>query len=205
MADDESDIRARWLWNSMLGLMTLALAGMLAVIVALTLGWNNPRPTRPPDWQAAGLPLSMETTSGETVVALLEWPSTDFILEVEAAPLTDPEAGFNSYGLAYRAQDATHYYVFAVGCDGYYAVLRLAGDEETPLVDWQQFPHIHRGQQANRLRVTCAGPTCHFYVNDEYVTNVEDTTWLKGDAGLWMRSLGDGVTVVRFASLQAWD
>jgi hypothetical protein len=205
MTDDESDSHARWLWNSALGLMTLALAGMLTVIVALTLGWNNPRPARPPDWRAAGLPLSLETTSGETAVTLLGQSSNDFTLEVEAAPLIDPGSGFNSYGLAYRAQDAAHYYVFAVGSDGYYAVLRLAGDEEIPLADWQQFPHIHRGQQANRLRITCAGPICHFYVNDEYVTNVEDTTWLKGDAGLWMRSFEDGTMVVRFASLQAWD
>jgi hypothetical protein len=205
MTGDESDIYPRWLWNSMLGLITLALAGMLGVIVALTLGWNNPRPTRPPDWQAAGLPLSLETASGESAMTLLERPCTDFTLEAEAAPLTEPGSGFNSYGLAYRAQDATHCYVFAVGSDGYYAVLQLAGDEETLLVDWQQFPHVHRGQQSNRLRVTCAGPICHFYVNDEYVTNVEDTTWLKGDAGLWMRSFGDGVSVVEFASLQAWD
>ena len=35
MADDESCIQARWLWNSVLGLTTLALAGLLAVIIAL--------------------------------------------------------------------------------------------------------------------------------------------------------------------------
>jgi hypothetical protein len=205
MTDDEPNIHARWLWNSTLGLMTLALVSMLAVIVALILGWNNPRPARPPDWQTAGFPLDLESMSGETAMTLLGRSSSDFTLEVEAAPLTDPGSGFCSYGLAYRAQDAAHYYIFAVGNDGYYAVLRLAGEEEIPLVDWQQFPHVHRGQQANRLRITCAGPICHFYVNDEYVTNVEDTTWSKGDLGLWMRSLGDSVTVIRFASLQVWD
>ena len=204
MVDDESCIRARRLWNSTLELASLALVGMLAVIVALSLGWNNPRPARPPDWRAASLPLSLEATSGETAVTLLGRSSSEFTLEVEAAPLAEPKSGFNSYGLVYRAQDAAHYYVFAVGSDGYYAVLRLAGDEETPLVGWQQFPHIHRGQKANRLRITCAGPICHFYVNDEYVTNVEDTIWLKGNVGLWVRSFGDH-TVVRFASLWAWE
>lgn len=205
MADDESCIQARWLWNSVLGLMTLALASLLAVIVALTLNWNNPRPARPPDWQATSLPLSLEATPGGTAVTLLERSSSDFTLEAEAAPLSEPRSGFISYGLAYRAQDAAHCYVFAVGSDGYYAVLRLAGDEETPLVDWQQFPHVHRGQRTNRLRITCAGPICHFYVNDEYITNVEDAIWLKGDVGLWMQSSGDDVTVVRFARLWAWE
>jgi hypothetical protein len=205
MTGDEPNIHARWLWNSTLGLMTLTLAGMLAVLVALTLGWNNPRPTCPPDWQAGGFPLPMESASGQTAVTLLRRSCNDLTLEVEAAPLIDPRSGFTSYGLAYRAQDAAHYYVFAVGSDGYYAVLRLTGDEEIPLVDWQQFPHIHRGRRANRLRITCAGPICHFYINDEYVTKVEDTTWLRGDVGLWMRSSGNGVAVVEFASLRAWD
>jgi hypothetical protein len=205
MADDGSCIQARWLWNSVLGLTTLALAGLLAVIVALTLGWNSPRPARPPDWRAASLPLSLEVPPGGTAVTLLERSSSDFTLEADAAPLSEPRSGFISYGLAYRVQDAAHYYVFAVGSDGYYAVLRLAGDEETPLVGWQQFPHVHRGRQANRLRITCAGPMCHFYVNDEYVTNVEDTTWLKGDVGLWMRSFGNDIPVVRFARLWAWE
>ena len=88
--------------------------------------------------------------------------------------------------------------------DGCYAVLRVAGDEEAVLVDWQQFPHVRRGQQANRLRVTCAGPTCHFYVNDEYATTVEDGTWLTGDMGLWVRGFGDGDVVVQLLGVRVW-
>jgi hypothetical protein len=202
MTSDGSEVVPRWLWNGALGLMALVLAGGLGLIVALALGWNNPRPTRPPDWQAPGPPLRLEATADRAAVTLLGWPSDDFTLEGEAVPISGPE--FNGYGLVYRAQDEARYYAFAVGSDGYYAVLRAAGDEETVLVEWQQFPHIRRGEQANRLRVTCGGPTCRFYVNDEYATTVEDDAWLAGDVGLWVRSFGDETVVVEFLDLHAW-
>jgi len=192
------------LWRSTLGAMTLVLAAALVLVVALALGWNDPRPTRSPDWQAPDLPLRLEAASGETMVSLLGHAGDDFTLEMEAVPLSGPDSGFNGYGLVYRAQSATNYYAFAVGSDGYYAVLQVMGDEETTSVDWQQFPHIRRGKQANRLRVACAGPTCRFYINDEYATTVEDDTWLAGNVGLWVRSSGDVGVAVQFVNVSAW-
>ena len=135
-------------------------------------------------------------------MALLGYSGSDFALESEAVPLSGPD--FNGYGLVYRAQDAAHYYAFAVGADGYYGVMRVEGDEETALVDWQQFPHVLRGRQANRLRVACSGAACRFYINDEYATTIEDDTWLAGDVGLWVRGFGDGDVVVEFLSARVW-
>jgi hypothetical protein len=199
MTNDQSRVPARWLWRGGLGLMTLALAGALALIVALALGWNSPRPTRPPDWAASDQPLTLKAPPDETTTSLLAHPSGDFTFEAQAVPLSD----FDGYGLIYRAQDPAHYYAFAASSDGYYAVLRVAGDEETPLVDWQQFPHVRRGRQANRLRVECAGVTCRFYINDEYATTVEDDTHLAGDVGLWVRGFEEGVAV-RFVNVRGW-
>jgi len=192
-----------WLWRGALGLMVLMLLGALALIVALALGWNSPGPTSPPDWQAPDLPLDVEAPSNGTAVALLGHPGSDFTLEVEATPLSGSD--FNGYGLVYRAQDESHYYAFAVGSDGYYAVLRVADGEEAELVNWQQFPHVRRGRQANRLRVVCEGPTCRFYVNDEYAATVEDYTWPAGDVGLWARGFGDGGVAVQFLNACVWS
>jgi len=194
----------RRLWHSGLGLTTLALATGLALVVALALGWNSPRPIVPPDWQAAGLPLylgSSSTNSCSDTVSLLDYSGDDFTLELEAAVLSPSDSGFYGYGLVYRAQDSAHYYAFGVGSDGYYGVLQVAGGEETSLVDWQQFPHVRRGRQVNRLRVTCAGATCRFYINDEYATTVEDDTWLAGDVGLWTR----GGKTAQFLYARVWE
>ena len=191
-----------WLWRGALGLVALVLAGALALVVALALGWNNPGPTRSPDWQAPDLPLGIEAPSNSTTVSLLGHSGSDFTCEVGAIPLSGPD--FNGYGLVYRAQDSTRYYAFAIGSDGYYAVLRVTSDEETELVNWQQFPHVRRGQQANRLRVACAGATCRFYVNDEYAATVEDDTWLAGDVGLWVRGFEDGGVTVQFLDARVW-
>lgn len=191
-----------WLWRGALGLVTLVLAGALALVVALALGWNSPGPTRSPDWQAPDLPLDVEVPSNGTTVSLLGYPGSDFTCEVEVIPLSGSD--FNGYGLVYRAQDSTRYYAFAVGSDGYYAVLLVTGDEETELVSWQQFPHVLRGRQANRLRVACAGATCRFYVNDEYAATFDDDTWLAGDVGLWVRGFDDGDVAVQFLDARVW-
>ena len=190
------------LWRATLGLLALALTGALALILALALGWNSPAPTRPPDWQAPGLPLSLDAASDGTGVRLLGYSADDFALEVQAVPRAGPD--FNGYGLIYRAQDLDHYYAFAVGGDGYYAVLRVTEGRAMPLVDWQQFPHVRRGREANRLRVACAGPSCRFYINDEYATAVRDDAWAAGEVGLWIRAFGDERVTVEFVDARVW-
>ncbi|MGD2144626.1 MAG: hypothetical protein PVF54_09145 [Anaerolineae bacterium] len=176
---------------------------VLALIAALAAGWNSPRPGRPPDWEAPALSRRLTVASNDTALALLGHRSTDFTFEVIAVPVTAPDSGFYGYGLAYRAQDPTHYCAFAVGGDGYYAVLRIEGSEEHPLVEWQQFPHIRRGRQSNRLRVTCARSSCDFSINDEYAATVEESKWLSGDVGLWARGFDEGA-LMQFSSARLW-
>ena len=191
-------------WRGAVGLLALIVMVGVILIAALILGLNSPRPIRPPDWQAADPPLTLEAAPHETTVMLLRQSYGDFTLEIEAAPRYGPDSGFNGYGLVYRAQDDAHYYAFAVGSDGYYAILRVDGDEETPLADWQQFTHVRRGTQANRLRVACAGATCDFFINDEYATTVEDSTWPDGDVGLWTRSFENSAVTVQFEGARVW-
>lgn len=193
---------APWRARLLLGMLAAALLGVLALIVALALGWNNPRPARPPDWEAPGLPQTLTAGAGARAGALLERTGDTLTLEGQATPLGGSH--YNAYGLLYRAQDADHGYVAALGADGYYAVLRLDGGQETALVDWQQFPHVRRGQQTNRLRVACSGPTCQVFINDEIAATVTDAMWTEGWVGLWARSFDEGPISVEFSSLRVW-
>ncbi len=184
-------------------LLLISLAGALALVAALSLGLNNPRPSRPPDWTAPGLPHRLDALPDAAAVSLLGRSASDFTFEVLARPVDAPESGFYGVGLVYRAQDSERCYAFAVGGDGYYAVLRVEEEEEIALVPWQQFPHIRRGDQENRLRVTCAGRSCDFRINDEFAATVEDGTWLSGEVGLWARGFDEPVAV-EFSGARLW-
>jgi hypothetical protein len=180
----------------------LVVAAALALVIALAAGWNDPRPAGPPDWESPTLPLLMEAGPDSTAARLLGHRCGDCTLEVEAVPRSGPD--FNGYGLIYRAQGEADYTAFVIGSDGYYAVLRIADNGETSLVDWQQFPHIHRGHQANMLRVSCAGATCRFYINDEYATTVEDDARMAGDVGVWVRGFEGDAVMVEFTAARVW-
>lgn len=176
----------------------------LVLIAALALGWNDPRPPGPADWAHPTLPQSLKAAPYSTSLTLMDRPSGDFALEVVAQPVAAPASGYYGYGLVYRAQDPGRYYVFAVGGDGYYALLRVEGDEETSLVPWQQFPHIRRGLEFNRLRVTCGGAVCELAINDEWAATIEEPMWLSGDIGLAVMGY-DGPVTVEFTSARLWQ
>ncbi len=176
---------------------------VLFLITTLALGWKDPRPGGAPDWTDPMFPRCLEAVPESAELSFLDHPGADFTLEVLAQPVAAPESGFYGYGLVYRAQDRSRYYAFAVGGDGYYAVLRMEGDEEKPVIPWQQFPHIRRGLRENRLRVACAAAECDFAINDEHVATVEDETWLSGDVGLVVIGFDDPVTV-EFSSARLW-
>ena len=206
---DEARKVPRWLWNAVVWGLAAVLLAAAGLVIALLLGWNDPRPSGPPDWQAPGLPRVVEAPVESTVTELQGYADPDgeaspaaFIIEGIVAAVSGP--AFNGYGLAFYAQDDAHYSVLALGSDGYYAILRIAGDQETALVTWQQFPHIRRGRETNRLRIECSGSACDFYINDEFATAVEDADWGAGDIGLWVRSFEEQAVAAEFSSLGVW-
>ena len=196
-------IVASWLWDSLLLALTLVAVAALVLIGALALGWNSPRRALPADWESPALPRRVEITADATYLSLLNRPTGDLVFEVIAVPLAGPVSDLYGHGLVYRAQDATHYYAFVVGVEGYYTVLKQDGSHVTALVPWQQFPHVRRGRQPNRLLVTCTGSSCAFRINDEHAATVEDDTWLSGDIGLWARS-SDQAAALQFRSARLW-
>ncbi|HET89257.1 MAG TPA: hypothetical protein ENN99_00740 [Chloroflexi bacterium] len=191
-------------WRSLQALTVLALIGPLVLVAALVVGWNSSCPPRLPDGQVVELSQDVLALPGETTVLVLDHVEGDFGLEVEVLPIAGPDSGFDGYGLVFQAQSAASYLVLAVGSDGYYAVLRTVGGDEVPLVSWQQFPHVRRGRQVNRLRVACVGSVCDFYINDEYATTIEQEIRLTGDVGLWVRSFGGEGVTVRCLSARIW-
>ena len=195
----DSDQVPRGVWWSIVAALCLLVAGGVILAVALANGFNATRPSAPPDWTLEA-PLLLEVQPGQIATHTLIDPGPAFTMEVLAEPHND--VTLNGYGIIYHAPSATQYEIFAIGADGYYTILQVVNGAERPRVAWQQFPHIRRGQQTNRLRVTCTQQACCFFINDEYVTAL-DAQDPGGAVGLWVRGF-DAPAQVQFEHVSVW-
>lgn len=132
----------------------------------------------------------------------------DGVYEVTATQLEGPLD--NGYGLLLRAEsEAAAFYVLAVSGDGYIWIGRCEDGcgSMTPLVGegWFAHPAVNQGLNvANRLRVSADGQQLHFFVNDEPVGEFNDGGLVRGDAGLFVETLGQGNVVVAFDDLYVY-
>jgi hypothetical protein len=128
----------------------------------------------------------------------------DGIYEVEATPVEGPAD--NGYGLLFRADpEAGDFYLFKVSADGYVWIGRYQdGAEETAIIGqhWFESPAVRQGLKVtNKLRVEAEAGNLIFYVNDQEVGRVTDTTFASGDVGLLVQSLSQAPVRVRFDNL----
>lgn len=92
----------------------------------------------------------------------------DFDLWVDTSALSGPLN--NGYGLIFRYRDAQNFYMFLVSSDGYYQVMRVLNNEQTPLSNWIASDVVHTEFEiVNRLRVVARGSEFSFYINGERV------------------------------------
>jgi hypothetical protein len=136
----------------------------------------------------------------------LAWASagrdfSDFHLAVEATHVAGPDD--NEYGVLVRMRDADHFYRFSVSGDGYYSVSKCDDGEWVALgVDWTPSEAIHTGAVANLLEVFCHGETMTFVVNGVQLTQVEDSSYSRGDIGLYAGTFFEPDVEVQFDNLR---
>jgi len=196
-------MRLERLWKITVATTTGVFVVAAALVAALVLGWNSPRPAGPPDWRADNVPILINAPREGPVVHLIDWSASDFDLEAEVSI-----RGYNRIGeagLVYGAETIDRYTVFAVGSDGYYAVQRVDGANIEALIPWQQFPHINRGVESNLLHISCCGATCQFFINDEYAARITNFSPTAGQIGLWASGDGDNGIGISFTEIQAWQ
>ena len=135
----------------------------------------------------------------------LAWASagrefSDFHLSVEATQVAGPDD--NDYGVLVRMQDADHFYRFSISGDGYYMVSKYDGEEWVALNgDWTPAGAIHLGAATNLLEVICQGAKMTFLVNGVQLIEVEDTSYSRGDIGLYVGSFFEPGVEVHFDNL----
>jgi hypothetical protein len=99
-------------------------------------------------------------------------------------------------------QDADHFYRFSISGDGYYMVSKYDGQEWFALNgDWTPADAIHLGAATNLLEVICQGAKMTFLVNGVQLIEVEDTSYSRGDIGLYVGSFFEPGVEVHFDNL----
>lgn len=137
---------------------------------------------------SGGVMTYVQKTAGVFSFRIMGKQGDNFHAEISGA-LADRCASGDRYGLMFRVQDPSNYYLFQIDCDSRYRFVRYVADAATPLVDWTTSNDIERGAQAaNTLSVTAQGGTFLLGVNGQPLTTAGDTTFAKGRFGVMVGS-----------------
>jgi hypothetical protein len=105
----------------------------------------------------------------------------DFYVAADLEPISGP-ANLEQ-GIMFRHNDDNQYYVFEIDANQEYAVFYYDSAEWYELWPWSYSPALVAGQP-NRLAVLGRGDEFLFYINDQLVAEVADSSVLVGKAGL---------------------
>jgi hypothetical protein len=215
----------RWLWRSANWGLLLAVIAVLVLAGALALGWADPPRAGPLLWQddfkhgtqrwtltpppggtlaaAQGALVAdfvgANGPSAPEAVGLTAAPAGDYTLEVAGSAVQGETAA--AYGLVYDWQDQVHYSALFIDGNGYAEAYHQAGGSRQALFEWQQWPHILFGTDANRVRVDVRGQAITLRINDEVLATGPRAA-ARGQLGLAARS--DAAARVVFSWARVW-
>jgi hypothetical protein len=109
----------------------------------------------------------------------------DVQIDVDGVLLSGPTDDI--YGAICRFQDNQHFYGFLVTHDGYYGIFKMQ-DGKLSLADAEgglkYSEVIRQGGVVNHIQAVCQGDLLKLSVNDQLLTEVEDSSLTEGQVGL---------------------
>ncbi len=115
----------------------------------------------------------------------------------------------DTYGLIVRADSKGHLlYLFSVTSTGMYTLAVTDGQNGTlaHILAGGTSSAIKRGQnQSNQLTIIARDSTLYLYVNQKFLTKVNDTTATNGSVGLFVGNSQGDVSEARFANAKMWS
>lgn len=111
----------------------------------------------------------------------------------------------DEYGLMFRGNElGTSAYVFKLNCGGGARVELIQDFQHSPLTEWTTNSAIVAGAPAeNTLMVWMAQDQFHFYVNDNYIFSLKNSTFAEGVYGFYLRDRTNGGESISFSQLVA--
>lgn len=145
---------------------------------------------------------------GVQAVDLFVWDNAnvnlqDFVLQVETRQVSGgPE---NSSGVLVRYVDDGNFYRFDLSGDGFFAVSKLENQEWITLSDWQASEYVKPLGESNAVKIVCQGSRMTFYANGQELISIEDSSFERGDVGLFASTFTDPAVEVEFDDLEIWE
>ncbi len=110
---------------------------------------------------------------------------TDVSVEVDAHKIGGVDD--NEFGVICRYQDIENFYAASISSDGFYGLIRVAGNEfgYVGMDAMQGSDVVKLGSESNHIRLDCVGNTLTLYLNGEMVASATDSSFTHGDVGLY--------------------
>jgi hypothetical protein len=135
--------------------------------------------------------LVIELAEHQSAAALTARPSGDFTVEMAGAQTRGALGA--KYGLIWGWRDSTHYSAVLVNGNGYVEAYALEGPQRQDWFEWQQWPNLLFGTDANRVRADVRGRQVTVRINDEILLETTaDTTGEIGVLALDSVAAGEG-------------
>lgn len=107
---------------------------------------------------------------------------SDFIAEVDIREAEPVKSGY--VAILFRYQDTQNYYAFLINnSNRTFRIIHRMGERINPLQDWTPSNYIKPESGINRLKIVCKGPQIEAFANDNKLSTVRDTMFVKGYLG----------------------
>ena len=105
-------------------------------------------------------------------------------------------------GIIFRSTNTVAFYYFRVESDGFYDLYNEDGKKLNKITSGPSLA-IHPGNQSNTLTVIATGNTIYLYVNQQFLTRINDNAYSQGPIGVVAESYGNP-TEIAFSNAKVW-
>lgn len=127
----------------------------------------------------------------------------DFVFDFDAV-LVDGDP-YNAYGCLVRYQDKDNHYELDINGNGSYSFGKDVDDEWSLIREWTSSAAINPLGDANHVQLVVYGNTFTFYVNDQFVDEFTDDTFLSGEIAVVVTAYDDPPARALFDNIQVHD
>ena len=113
-------------------------------------------------------------SQGQYAITLPYTPPTDKNYSISVATTHRSGVTNYSYGLRFGLSDSYNSYDVRIASNGYYRIVKWADGKSSDLAPWTTSSYINQGTTPNTIEVRLYDGYFEFYLNDHYITRIND-------------------------------